>query len=217
MQRMHVKLSFCMCAAVLFGLFGCGDSADGDDKPQAVDERPNAQQVRPVRWKVSGPPVDRKVRIASVVGYCVGAEKPRIKSVHVVEKARRVLLTAMLTVVKVGRESCAGVSLGVQKIIKLEHPLGERELYDASLSPPAKRWPRGTQPAQTPDARDYDARKLPRAVLLRSALPVWGYCVNAPQSTTVANVAFQDSRAASSTARLRSSMTRRASATTCQN
>lgn len=141
-QMKGMKASLYISTAILFGMFGCGGSADGDSKPQSVGERPEAKQVRPVQWKVYGPPLGRKVRISSEVGYCIGSEKPRIKAVHVVEKAQRVLLTAMLTVVKVGRGGCAGVSLGVQKVVRLERPLGGRALYDGSLSPPAKRWPR---------------------------------------------------------------------------
>jgi hypothetical protein len=140
-EEEDVKMSLSVIAAVLFGVLGCGISADGDSTYERENVRSDAKQVRPVRWKVYGPPTGRRVRIISEVGYCAGTEIPRIKAVHVVEKARRVLLTAILSEAEVGPGGCAGVSRGIKKVVRLERPLGKRDLYDASLSPPAIRWP----------------------------------------------------------------------------
>ena len=141
--KTKIKVIFCIAAVCVFGVIGCGETADGDRMSQIGEEKASAGQLRPVRWKIYGPPIGRRVRIISEVGHCAGTEKPGIGVVHVDERVRLVLLTAMLTVGGSGRgEGCAGVRIGLHKIVRLERPLGERALYDASVSPPAKRWPR---------------------------------------------------------------------------
>lgn len=119
---------------------------DGSEphKDQTVEDglQTIVDQLRPVKWKVNGAPTGRLVRIVSMVGRCAGAGLPRIKVVHIVEKPRRVLLTAMLTVVSSDtRKGCAGVAVGVRKTIRLRRPVANRALYDASATPPALRWP----------------------------------------------------------------------------
>ena len=141
-RRNALKGTFYLVTAVLSSMLGCGDSADGDSTLEMEATRSAAQQVRAVRWKVYGSPAGREVRIISEVGYCAGTKKPKIQKVRVEEKAKRVLLTAFLTVVKLRSPDCAGVGLGVKKIVILKHPLGKRALYDAGVSPPARRWPR---------------------------------------------------------------------------
>lgn len=59
---------------------------------------------------------------------------------HVVERRAAVLVTAFLV-------DPAGCQAVVAKpldgfTVTLAHPLGNRSLYDASRSPPLKRWPR---------------------------------------------------------------------------
>lgn len=106
-----------------------------------VDRR--AVAMRPVHWKVIGEPRGRILRIASDVAYCDESPMPRIKRVRVEEPAREVLLTAMLTTtVRSADIACAGVRLGVSKTVALKQDVAGRAIYDASFSPPRKRWPR---------------------------------------------------------------------------
>ena len=125
-------------------LLGCGDSESTNSRLTGTTSRAVADQLRPVRWKVFGPPSGRRVKIVSEVGYCVGSERPRIDVVHIVEKPRRSLITAMLKIPvgMGGGQGCAGVGLAVYRRIRLDRTIDGRTLYDASVSPPLRQWPR---------------------------------------------------------------------------
>lgn len=101
------------------------------------------EQVRQVHWKTYGAPQGKTVRIISEVSYCAGLDKPRIERVRVQEERRRVLLTAFLAgPVPNKGEACADVAVGVRKMVHLRRNLDDRTLYDASFSPPKRRWPK---------------------------------------------------------------------------
>lgn len=156
------RLSLAVSVVALWGclpILGCGESGSTDGSVPTRSSSGMAQQgggsaqhakspatnyaVRPVHWKVFGPPMGRIVRISSIVGYCAGGVKPRIQSVRIREETEKVLLTAMLMIPSTGGEGCAGVGLGVRKTVRLKRSLGKRQLYDASVSPPQRRWPVG--------------------------------------------------------------------------
>ena len=128
---------------ILCGLIGCGGSGSGDiDRGDGTTKPGGEWQLRPVPWKMYGPPEGRKVRIISEVGYCTGTARPRFRDVRSEERGRRVYVTAILATPKRSRGAgCAGVAIGVQKVVTLHHALGGRTVYDSSQSPPARRWP----------------------------------------------------------------------------
>lgn len=137
-----MKTTLGLVTAVILCTLGCGDAEERSDNTAQLGVQHGKQELHPVRWTVYGRPRGKQVRISSEVGYCAGTTKPRIEAVRVVEGSRQVLLTAMITAVKNGKQGCAGVGLGIQKRVELKDPLGGRALYDAGVSPPAKRWPR---------------------------------------------------------------------------
>lgn len=122
-------------------LLGC--SSGSEEVKDAKDS--NHRQVtvlRPVHWEVNGEPYGKALHIRSDVGYCDGSPMPYIKRVRIQEHAGKALLTAMLiTVARSGGVACAGVRLGVRKTVMLKRDVAGRALYDASFSPPRKRWP----------------------------------------------------------------------------
>lgn len=127
---------------VMAALLGC-NSSDGTKNEVTDSLRQQVTELRPVHWKMSGEPSERTVRISSEVGYCDGSPVPRIQRVRVEERARKVSLTAMLTTpVRPTGVACADVRLGVTKTVTLKRDLAGRAIYDASFSPPKKRWPR---------------------------------------------------------------------------
>jgi hypothetical protein len=95
-----------------------------------------------VRWSLGSVPHGRQIKIEAVAGYCGAGKRPLISKVRVREEGSKVLLGAVLTEFN-GPGPCAGVGVGVSKTVTLAKPLGRRGLYDASVNPPAKRWPRG--------------------------------------------------------------------------
>lgn len=127
---------------VMAALLGCSSSNDTVKESRDTVHR-KAVVLRPVHWKVNGEPSGRVIRISSDVGYCDGSPMPRIKRVRVEERTEKVLLTAMLTTSVLPADvACAGVSLGISKAVTLKRDLAGRAIYDASFSPPRKRWPR---------------------------------------------------------------------------
>jgi hypothetical protein len=147
----YIALSGCIT------LLGCGGSSDnsmsvikssgvasqgGQPSPQ-IKGSAVTYPTRPVHWKIFGPPQERSVRISAVVGYCAGDVMPRIQSVRVREDREKILITAMQTIPTSNGKGCAGIGFGLHKTLRLRRPLGRRKLYDASTSPPKKRWPVG--------------------------------------------------------------------------
>lgn len=135
-------MSVVLCVVLMgLGFAGCGDAKDGDDSGK-VEPRMRSTALRPVQWKNYGPPAGRRIDIISEVGYCAGPERPRIADVRVVERAKKVFLTAILATPEFdGTEGCAGVGIGVRKRVDLNRPVGKRYLFDASVKPPKQRWP----------------------------------------------------------------------------
>lgn len=100
----------------------------------------------PVRWRVLSILGSRRVKIGRYLGWCPGSDKdnlrprPKIQRVRQVERARKLILTAFL--IHRARRGCLGVETLVDYVVTLRHKLDGRSLYDGSVSPPAKRWPR---------------------------------------------------------------------------
>lgn len=127
---------------VITVLLGCSSSVDKvKESRDSIDRQ--AMALRSIHWKVNGEPHGRVLHISSDVGYCDGSPVPRIKRVRIEEHARKALLTAMLTSpVRSADVACAGVRLGVSKTVTLKQGVAGRVIYDASFSPPKRRWPR---------------------------------------------------------------------------
>jgi hypothetical protein len=120
------------------------DSGGGGRRP-AGSTRTLAATVRHnhrARWSLSGVPRGRVVRIASVAGYCPSGRKPVISAARVRESGSKVFIVAVVSEFR-GPRPCLGVSTGISRTVLLAKALRRRQLYDASESPPAKRWPRG--------------------------------------------------------------------------
>ena len=96
----------------------------------------------PVQWRVLTPPSGKRVEIGKFVPWCaaIGKPKPRIGRVEESDRGRRVLLTAYL--IHRARGQCGRVETLVSYTVVLRKPLDGRELYDGSVHPAAKRWPR---------------------------------------------------------------------------
>jgi hypothetical protein len=100
----------------------------------------------PVRWHVLRVLGKRKVSIGRYIGWCPGPDLdhlsplPKIQRVRQVERPRRVILTAFL--IHRAPKNCAGVEAPVSYVVTLRHKLGSRSIYDGSVHPPARRWPR---------------------------------------------------------------------------
>jgi len=141
--RMGSRLGYVVGVLLMIAvLLGCSSGGEDVKGSSTAGHRP-ASALRPVRWKISGKPDGRMLRIRSDVGYCSGSPKPYIKRVRSDEHGRKVLLTAMLTVVTRSTDvACAGVRLGVSKTVMLRRDVAGRAIYDASVSPPRRRWPR---------------------------------------------------------------------------
>lgn len=120
-----------------------------------LDGSPAAQQagartlepppkVVPARWHLMRPPAGRTIKIASTIAYCGGKPKPRIAHIRVHESRQAVTLTVFRS--KPSTQSsnggCVGLELGLTKTVTLSSRLRGRAIYDGSVSPPLKRWPR---------------------------------------------------------------------------
>jgi hypothetical protein len=126
-------------------VIGCGDqnSANGRSvEANATSQR--TDELRPVKWNIFGPPSGRRIKIVIEVEYCAGTTQPRIETVRIKERKGKILLTAMLydPASKNRGQACAGVGLAVFKKVWLRTELKGRSIYDASASPPQKRWPK---------------------------------------------------------------------------
>lgn len=103
----------------------------------------------PVRWQLLSIPGSRRVRIGGSVPWCPGSDAanlppiPRIQRVRRIERPHKVFITAFL--IHRARKGCLAVASPVHYVVTLRHKLNGRSLYDASTSPPAKRWPRSGQ------------------------------------------------------------------------
>lgn len=143
--RMTGRAMVLVAVTVAILVVGCGASEPTNGQRSKTTKQALADQLRPVQWKVFGRPSGRRVKIVSELGHCVGTERSRIAVVHIVERPRRSLITAMLKVPRVGRrqgEGCAGVGIAIFKKIRLDRRVVGRALYDASTVPPQRRWPR---------------------------------------------------------------------------
>lgn len=104
--------------------------------------------TEPIEWFVLSIEEPRTVNIRGTVDYCVGAPKPRISKVDVVYDGREVLMTAFMTSFvrgyrenEVRTEICSGVGLFMDKAVRLDRPVRDSVLFDASMDPPIERWP----------------------------------------------------------------------------
>ena len=97
---------------------------------------------RPVQWRVLAPPRGRKIEIGNFVPWCAsaGRPKPRIEEVLEADDGGRVVLTAYLAQRAYGQ--CAAVETLVGRTVVLGKRVGGRKIYDGSVHPAARRWPR---------------------------------------------------------------------------
>ncbi len=136
-------LVICCAVFAVFISSGCGDfsSANSGSAGDSALRRSDVE-TRPIGWHLVGPPRGNVVRIGSSVGWCYGAPKPRIAEVRARERRNVVILTALLANFPKRKGTCADLGMGVVKSVELPEELGDRALYDGSVAPPAKRWPR---------------------------------------------------------------------------
>jgi hypothetical protein len=97
---------------------------------------------KPIQWVVINKTVDKTVRMKANVAWCTYTSEPppRISGVRVVERPRKVYMTAFLP--HQPTHGCLAVAVLVNYTVTLRHELGGRQLFDASQKPPVKRWPR---------------------------------------------------------------------------
>lgn len=140
MYRRAVR-THAIAGVALLIMVGCGAQQSSSDVPHANHK---AGKTRPVRWNLVSPPRDNVVRIGVAANWCYGAPKPRIASVRVDEKKKRVILTALLEDRNKGgaNSTCADLESGATKTVELPNDLSDRALYDGGVSPAEKRWPR---------------------------------------------------------------------------
>jgi hypothetical protein len=124
---------------------GCGESSSAHpSRTDDAGQRRSHVETRPISWHLVGPPRGSKIRIGNSVGWCYGAPKPRIEEVRVRESENAVILIALLANSPRKNGTCADLGMGVVKTVELSEDLGDRALYDGSVAPPAKRWPRSS-------------------------------------------------------------------------
>lgn len=147
-------VSISVAALLAMGLLPASSASQvangGVDEKRVIAEKQSKSHRRegesPVRWKVLKVLGQRKIRIGRYIGWCPGPDPenlnptPKIRRVRQVERRRKVIITAFL--VHRAQKNCAGVETLVAYVVALRHKLGKRSLYDGSVSPPAKRWPR---------------------------------------------------------------------------
>lgn len=109
--------------------------------------RPNlpAHRAIPTEWHLEPLRSQGSVlRLMSTVGWCVRAPKPAVAAVRVREGRDAVVVTVFRTDPRNQSKYrvCAGLELGLTKTLRLSADLGDRVLYDGSISPPTRRWPR---------------------------------------------------------------------------
>jgi hypothetical protein len=126
---------------MLLWVAGCGEE---QASLRSLTPHHESETTRPIRWRLLSPPKGATVRIGSPVPWCYGAPKPRIADVRIKGRAKRVTLTALLVDQSKdeGDSTCADLEAGVMKTVRLNQPVGNRQLYDGGASPPEKRWPR---------------------------------------------------------------------------
>jgi hypothetical protein len=119
----------------LVGMTACGSSASVRDGSAGV--------VRAVAWQVNTQVGKRTARLAAAVPYCgYNRPKPRVQRVRKVEHPRSAVITMFVFFPRVGKGGCTDVELGVMKTVRLGRPISKISLYDGSVTPPRKRWPR---------------------------------------------------------------------------
>lgn len=104
--------------------------------------QPRQAKRRPVQWRLAGSPSGRRIRVSSELGYCVGERPPRYEAVRVSERGDKVFITTYVGEGKAsGRAICRGIGHSQMGIVVLSRDASSAHLYDASVSPPALRWP----------------------------------------------------------------------------
>jgi hypothetical protein len=102
------------------------------------------KRSRLMQWTVGREPYGRAVEIFAVPGFCIGRPRPRFGRIRIDEAKRRVTIFAHVIVFQTpGKgEACKDVASSISKRVMLKRAVGERALFDGSIKPPARRWPR---------------------------------------------------------------------------
>lgn len=138
-------------AVLLLGMCGslsaCGSNSPEPDLGRAVfsDSVDGKFVVRPIHWRVSSVAGKRSVNIYSSLGYCKGDRKPRYAKHEVIERDSDFFITLFAAFPRVKASTgsaCLGIGWSVDRVIRLPQELTGSRLYDNSLDPPRKRWPR---------------------------------------------------------------------------
>ena len=99
-------------------------------------------KVRATHWRVVAIPDLYSVTISSSVGYCIGDSKPRYASVHVTSRNSKVFITPFVEDRQSQSEICDGIGSYQRRTLRLNQRIDSVALYDATVSPPALRWPK---------------------------------------------------------------------------
>jgi hypothetical protein len=140
-MKWYRRSYFKVASAAMLLMCGCGDDQGSTGPPSKIN---GSENTLTSRWRLLSPPEGATVRIGSPVPWCYGAPKPRIADVRIKGRAKKVTLTVLLVDQSKdeGDSTCADLEAGVTKTVRLNEPLGTRQLYDGGASPPEKRWPR---------------------------------------------------------------------------
>lgn len=126
-HKRYLALAVAVGAALLLGWVGSQAGArDGQ---------------QPTEWTVTSVVGEHEVKLQAVVGYCGGAPKPRISHVGVRNEGDRIYLSVFVQPKERDDVPCRGVALSIFKRVHLARKLSQVELFDASSSPPMRRWP----------------------------------------------------------------------------
>lgn len=162
LHRPDVNGSLTLRAAILsilFGIFfaGCGSSSESTDSSARLPNPGPAPRLEsltkesisrgdlvPVHWKLSGMPEGRRARIYAGRGYCAGDVPPEFQGVRVSEQGSRIFITAYVNRSAPSEHAvCRGIG-GLQRgVVRVRQAVDEVRIFDASTSPPSKRWPSG--------------------------------------------------------------------------
>ncbi len=102
-----------------------------------------------MHWTVAAISNSMSFRMFSPVGYCAGQQRPRYGPVKVIERGRRVYVTAQVREVDSGNGICRDVGFAIERTVRLRQFARNAAIYDGSTSPSQRRWPRrsdGVQP-----------------------------------------------------------------------
>jgi hypothetical protein len=144
-----------LLVVVVFALVGCGSESQNLNsensraqllpKLTAKTAIPNKHIREPVKWWISKVAEPNQVVIYSSNGYCDGEPPPRYAGYEILERGKKVFITAYISRLRgqPGAKNgyCRGIGYTPVGAIDLGRRVRGLELYDSSVSPSRRRWP----------------------------------------------------------------------------